>query len=174
MNPYAADLGDREPLDALEFVPRDIQELLARGGPAVYARSLGPGKWTIAQLMLHLVHTELAFGTRFRLALTTPSYVVQTFDQDAWMAREPEMDGADALGLWLVLRQANLALFRSFSAEERMLRFQHPELGDLTIWGYVETLAGHDLHHLKQLQGLLADNPREGGSHEAKLLRETH
>jgi len=32
---------------------------------------------------------------------------------------------------------------------------QHPELGDLTIWGYVETLAGHDLHHLRQLQWLL-------------------
>ena len=105
--------------------------------------------------MLHLVHTELAFGVRFRLALTMPSYVVQPFEQDAWMAREPEVDGAEALHLWLALRQMNLALFRSFSADERALTFHHPELGDLTIWGYVETLAGHDLHHLKQVQALL-------------------
>ena len=156
MNPYAPDLGDREPLDALEFAPRDIQELLARAGQGVYARHLGPGKWTVAQLMLHLAQTELAFGMRFRLALTTPSYVVQPFDQDAWMAREPETDGAEALHLWLALRQVNLALFRSFSAEERALEFHHPELGDLTIWGYVETLAGHDLHHLKQVQAVAA------------------
>jgi hypothetical protein len=155
MNPYASDLGDREPLDALEFVPRDIQELIARGGQDVFARNLGSGKWTVAQVMLHLAQTELAFGVRFRLALTTPSYVVQPFDQDAWMAREPEMDGAEALGLWLALRQMNLALFRSFSAEERALTFHHPELGDLTVWGYVETLAGHDLHHLRQLQSLM-------------------
>jgi hypothetical protein len=159
MNPYGPDLGDREPLDALEFVPRDIRDSVARGDPGIYGRHLGPGKWTVAELMLHLAHTELAFGMRFRLALTTPSYVVQPFDQDAWMAREPEKDGAAALGLWLALRRMNLALFRSLSAEERALTFHHPELGDLTVWDYVETLAGHDLHHLKQLQAVVAGGP---------------
>jgi uncharacterized damage-inducible protein DinB len=159
MNPYGPDLGDREPLDALEFVPRDVQELLGRAGPEVYERPLGAGKWTVGQVLLHLAQTELAFGMRFRLALSTPSYVVQPFDQDAWLAREPETDGREALGAWLALRRMNLALFRSFSAEERARTFHHPERGDLTIWDYVETLAGHDVHHLVQLQALVGGPP---------------
>jgi hypothetical protein len=92
---------------------------------------------------------------RFRLALTTTDYVVQPFDQDAWMAREPETDGAEALAAWMAMRQMNLGLIRSFTGEDRQRRFRHPERGDLTIWDYVETLAGHDLHHLPQLRAVV-------------------
>jgi hypothetical protein len=156
MNPYGKALGDREPLDALEFSTRDYRDLISGAGPGIFARPLAPGKWTLGQLMVHLAHTELAFGMRFRMALTIPNYIVQPFDQDAWLAREPEMDGAEALAAWMAIRQMNLGLFRSFTGEDRQRRFHHPERGDLTVWDYVETLAGHDLHHLAQVRAVVA------------------
>jgi len=51
---------------------------LREAGGTVHNPVSGAGaRWTVGQLMLHLAQTELAFGMRFRMALTTPSYVVQ-------------------------------------------------------------------------------------------------
>jgi hypothetical protein len=33
----------------------------------------------------------------------------------------------------------------------------HPERGTMTFWTIVETMAGHDLHHLPQLERLAAN-----------------
>lgn len=156
MNPYAADLGTTDPLEALTTTPRRVQALVESRGPAAYGEVLGPGKWSLEQVLVHLVHVELVFAARYRQALTQEEYVVQPFDQDRWMAREPTMYGADALEAWMALRAFNLPLLRSLTPAERERAFEHPELGRMTVWEYVQLHGGHDLHHLKQFERLLA------------------
>ncbi len=51
-NPYGADLGDREPLDALADTPGRIRELVQRWSDAQFERSYAEGKWTVRQVLL--------------------------------------------------------------------------------------------------------------------------
>lgn len=69
-NPYGADLGDRDPLEAFADTPSRIRQLVERWGEDRFERSYAPGKWSARQVLVHLVQTELALGTRIRFALT--------------------------------------------------------------------------------------------------------
>jgi hypothetical protein len=157
VNPYAKDLGSRDPIVALGETPERIRDVVGRMTPGDFGRSYASDKWDARRILLHLAHTEMAFGMRLRMALATAHYVVQPFDQDAWMAREPPLEGLTALGAYLELRRLNLPLFRSLTPEERGRTIWHPERGPVTIGWIVELLGGHDLHHLAQLEQILAE-----------------
>jgi hypothetical protein len=120
--------------------------------PAQFATSYAPGKWTAQQLFLHLAQTELAFSMRVRMALTTKDYQVQPFDQDEWMRREPLSSGVEAARAYYAMRQFNLPLYRSLTPAERARRLHHPERGDMCVEWILESLAGHELHHLAQFE----------------------
>jgi uncharacterized damage-inducible protein DinB len=152
LNPYQADLGTRNPLEALGETPARIQALVAQMNASDLARSYAPGKWTAAQLLVHLAQSELALTNRARMALSEPGYVAQPFDQDRWMARESASDGERALAAYLALREWNLQLFRSLSPADRATGFRHPEYGELTVDWLLAMIAGHELHHLPQFQ----------------------
>lgn len=152
INPYQASLGERDPVVALAETPDRVRAAVDRLGAAGLERSHAPGKWTAGRLLVHLAQSELAFTVRVRMALTTPNYVVQPFDQDAWMARESIADPKEALEAYLGMRRWSLALFRSLSAADRAIACRHPERGEITVEWILVALAGHELHHLAQLE----------------------
>ena len=150
--PYSDDLGDREPIGAI----RDgLARLRALAGWSAqqFDRSYAPGKWSARQILIHLAHSELAFGNRARMALAAPQhdYLAQPFDQDMWMARESRLAGPDALDALLALCSMNAALYGSLSPADRAIAFSHPEYGALTVDWLIHQSAGHLVHHLKQL-----------------------
>jgi hypothetical protein len=150
--PYTNDLDGREPLAALRDTTARIGTLADRWSSDDFERSYAAGKWSARQILTHLAQTELALGTRARHALTTPNYAAQAFDQDKWMAREAALDGRAALGAFLALAAMNHALFASLSAADRETALSHPEYGALTVDWIVHQMAGHQIHHLKQLE----------------------
>ena len=151
-NPYAADLGDMDVMRALADTPERLRSLAERMTPAQYARSYAPGKWTAAQLFVHLAQVELAFSLRVRMAVTSHDYVVQPFDQDTWMAREPVVAGLDALRGYYAMRQFNLPFYRSLTIDERRRPLVHPERGPMIVEWILESLAGHERHHLPHIE----------------------
>jgi hypothetical protein len=150
--PYTADLGAREPLAAIADTSTRLRKLLAGWSPTQFERTYAPGKWTACQILIHLAQTELALGNRARMALATPNYVAQAFDQDAWMARESSLSGPDAVDALLGVAGMNRAFFASLSAADRATPFSHPEYGALTVDWLIHQMAGHGIHHLKQLE----------------------
>ena len=155
-NPYGAALGDRDVIQALGDTPERLRRIAERLTSDQFGLSYATGKWTAAQLFLHLAQTELAFGARVRLALTTDSYVVQPFDQDTWMRREPIASGKEVCRAYFALRQFNLPLFRSLTPDEWARTFHHPERGEMRVGWILETLAGHELHHLQHFEAIAA------------------
>ena len=151
-NPYGQALGDRETMRALADTPERLRALAERMTPAQFAASYAPGKWSVQQLFLHLAQTELAFSMRVRMAITSEGYVVQPFDQDDWLRREPASGGLDAARAYYALRQFNLPLYRSLTPAERATRLHHPERGDMCVEWILESLAGHELHHLAHVE----------------------
>ncbi len=156
MNPYAKWIEGKDPLVVLTETPVKISALLQRIGMKNLDRTYAPGKWNVRQIMTHLAQCELIFGARFRQAVTQDDYVVQPFDQDQFMAREPEGDDAAAIHAYSAMRLWNLALYRSFTAEARARKFRHPERGEMTVQLMLEMVAGHDLNHLAQLEAIAA------------------
>jgi hypothetical protein len=150
--PYTKHLGDREPIASMRETSARIRGLTSGWSPQQFERTYAPGKWTARQILTHLAETDMALGYRIRMALSTPAYVAQPFDQDAWIAKEPRTTGAEAVGAYFGLRQMNLSLFATLSAADRQTSLTHPEYGVITVDWVIHQMAGHDLNHLKQLE----------------------
>jgi uncharacterized damage-inducible protein DinB len=151
-NPYAADLGNREPLDALANTPHRIHTHVERWGDDHFERSYAPGKWSARRILIHLAQTELALPIRARFALTTANYAAQAFDQDQWIPLDDAAEARVALDTYLNLRRFNLAMWRTLTPEQMQRPFTHPEYGALNVGWILAQMAGHDIHHLKQLE----------------------
>jgi hypothetical protein len=152
--PYTNDLGGREPIAALRETTSKIGAIAGGWSVADFERSYAPGKWSARQLLIHLAQTELALGTRARMALTTPNYAAQSFNQDEWIARDATLGGRAALDAFLALAVMNAALFASLSPADRETTLTHPEYGSLTVDWIVHQMAGHQIHHLRQLEAI--------------------
>jgi hypothetical protein len=151
-NPYADDLGSRDALEALADTPQKIRSLIEKWPADRWEKSYAPGKWSARRLIVHLAQTELALTTRVRFAASQEAYVAQPFNQDAWLLLDDHADAATALDAYTALRSFNLAMFKGMPPAQRQRTFTHPEYGDLTPDWVAAQLAGHDIHHLKQLQ----------------------
>lgn len=151
-NPYATDLGDMDVMRALRETPERLRALAERMTPEQFARSYAPGKWTAAQLFVHLAQCEFVFGSRVRMAVTHEGYVVQPFDQDAWLLREAGTDGRVAFWAYYAMRHLNLQLFATLGPDERRRALTHPERGPMIVEWILESLAGHERHHLPHFE----------------------
>jgi len=151
--PYSGDLGDREPVAAMrESLGRF--RAFSSWPDRDFERSHAPGKWSARQVLVHLAQMELALWTRARLALTTPDYVAQSFDQDRWMAHESTFGAREALDALLGVGAMNAALFASLSPSDRAATFKHPEYGTISVDWLIHQIAGHQIHHLRQLEAI--------------------
>jgi uncharacterized damage-inducible protein DinB len=151
--PYAEHVGDRDPVAMMAETVDVTRALLSWFTPEQWKRSYAAGKWTAQQILVHVVQAELVFGLRIRHALAEPGYVVQPFDQDAWVALEGDkVDGPTALLAFEGIRCMNLALCKSLTRPQRQATFRHPERGELRVEDILVMMAGHEVHHLQQFR----------------------
>ncbi len=111
-----------------------------------------PGKWNLREVMAHLADCEIAFG--FRLRQGAAGVDIQPFNQDDWARNYGTYTYAAAITTYRALRAWNLAFIRSLTDEQKQFEVSHPERGTMSVWTIVETMAGHDLHHLRSLEKL--------------------
>jgi len=152
-NPYGADLAGREPKQSLADAAAAVRTICQPFDASRWRRSYAAGKWTAAQILVHLAQIEMVFGVRARFALTTGGYAVQVFEQDPFVEVEGAVvDGPTALDAFLSLRAMNLQLFRALSSQQLAQEFVHPERGVITVANLIAYLAGHDWRHVEQLR----------------------
>lgn len=152
--PYTPQLEGRDPLSSMRDSIPAIAEAVAGWTPEQFDRPLAPGKWTARQVLTHLAQTEMALGTRARMALTKPGFVAQSFDQDRWLGRESFLTGPQAAQAFTLLASLNLGLYASLSDADRQTELTHDEYGLMTVDWIIYQEAGHQVHHLKQLLAL--------------------
>jgi hypothetical protein len=154
-NPYAKYLGD-QPLDAvLTSSSAKLSSLVS----AIQAEGKldtppAPGKWSPAQILCHLADCELAFGFRLRQALAEDHHVLQPFDQDKWAATYSGITAEQALAVFQAIRGWNLMLVKNAPPDAYGRVVTHPERGTMTFQTLLETMAGHDINHILQLEKL--------------------
>ena len=158
LNPYASHSGDRAPLDVIAETPRRLAQLMDTIGPERLEISPAPGKWSARDILSHLADAEIVFSFRLKQTLAEDHHVIQPFDQDLWAKSYPSCDAGLALAALSAVRAWNLALIRSLKPADLSRPVTHPERGTMTLQTIVETMAGHDRNHIKQIEAIAAQS----------------
>jgi hypothetical protein len=163
MNPYASFLGSRDAREVIAATPARLRGLIDQLGAARGDESPRPGKWSARQIICHLADTEIVFAYRMRQALAEDHHVIQPFDQERWAENYRAYALADALALFSGVRKWNVALIEHLPPEAFSKRLTHPERGEMTFRVLVETMAGHDLNHIGQVEAIAGRHTAQAG-----------
>lgn len=158
LNPYAGALGQSDPVEVMEATPQKLQALLGGLSSEQIEKRPAPGKWSVREIMAHLVDCEIAFG--FRLRQGAAGVDIQPFDQDEWARNYENYELGVAMEAFRALRAWNVAFVRSLTPQQKTFEINHPERGTMPVWTIVETMAGHDLHHLERLEKQVSESAR--------------
>jgi hypothetical protein len=111
------------------------------------------GKWTIKEVMGHLVDSERMFGMRAMCLARGEQQSMPGFDQDDYVVRGRFNDRSltSILNEWALLREANVELFATLdepSLQHSGVANNKPVTTRAVIW----IIAGHVQHHLNILE----------------------
>jgi uncharacterized damage-inducible protein DinB len=154
LNPYAKYLGDRDPVAVLTTTSERLHALIDPLPVVKINQPPEPGKWSICEIVTHLADCELAFSFRLRQTLADDHHIIQPFDQDRWAKRYGAYQISQALALFDAARTWNLRLLTTVNEDDRHRPVTHPERGTMIFWTIVETMAGHDINHLQQVESI--------------------
>jgi hypothetical protein len=114
-------------------------------------------KWSVREIVAHLADAEIVIGFRVRLILGAPGTPIVAYDQDSWVTsgHYEKRDPGKSVEQFRVVREANLALLKSLTAEQWKQYGMHSERGQETIAHIVCMTAGHDINHLQQIERIL-------------------
>lgn len=155
-NPYQSFIQGKDPIRVLSGTPKKLVNLLDGLTPRQLASHPIPSKWSIQEVLGHLVDDELIYSVRCRWIAFEESPTLVPFDQNSWSqgrAREKE-PVSESLETFRFLRQAQLRLFRSLPASSLSRSGSHAEFGRISLNLYIPWMAGHDLNHLSQIKAL--------------------
>ncbi len=137
------------------MTPVTIARLIRNSDVAQLTRAPAPGKWSVRDILCHLADCEITFAFRLRQTVAEAHHVIQPFDQDAWTSAYGKLDARDALDAFTAFRRWNLLFIDAVGAAAERKKVQHPERGEMTFGTIVETMGGHDINHLRQIENLV-------------------
>jgi uncharacterized damage-inducible protein DinB len=115
--------------------------------------SYGPNKWTIKEVLGHLIDTERIQAFRVLCISRGEKQNLPGFSQDDYV-REGKFDKRDLIELaeeYTKLREVNLLLFKSLD-EITLEKRGIANNSEVTVKSLLYIIAGHQLHHLKVLK----------------------
>ena len=156
LNPYEKFLSGRDAQEVIAETSAKLGAIFTQLGPSGVEKSPAPGKWNAREIFGHLADCEIVFAYRLRQTLAEENHVIQPFDQEKWGATYAAYDAPAALAALSAVRRWNLALIKKTTPEDNSKTVTHPERGTMTFRTIVETMAGHDVNHLLQLEAIAA------------------
>jgi len=147
-------LGDREPMKVLRETLAKLPDAIAGLSFTEMRRPERDGKWSIVQVLPHLADCEVVWTWRMRLILAQDRPPLTGFDQDRWAERlrYDEASPDEAIGMFTVLRRANLRLLERATPQDLQRVGVHVERGEESVEHLRRLYAGHDLLHLRQIE----------------------
>ena len=137
---------------------KKLERLIKGVSTAKLRKRPAPDKWSVGEILAHIADAEIAGAFRMRLILGAPGTPVAAFDQDSWViaGHYAKRDPRKSVEQFRALREANLALLKSLTPEQWKHYGMHAERGQESIEHIVRMFAGHDINHLRQIEGILA------------------
>jgi uncharacterized damage-inducible protein DinB len=154
-----------EALDILRRTPAVLDTLLRGTSPSWHASAEGPGTWSPADVVGHLIHAdETDWMPRARMILEQgEDRAFEPFDRFGQLTRFAGWSLDRLLDRFAEVREASLETVRSWrlTGAHLALPGRHPELGPVTLRQLMATWAVHDLSHLAQIARVMAKQYKE-------------
>lgn len=115
--------------------------------------SYGPDKWTIAEVLIHLIDTERIFQYRALRFYRNDKIELCGFDQDEYVI-ECEAAGKSKnqiLQEYSTVRKATIALFQSFN-KDALNRMGKASGTPMSVRALGLMISGHQKHHFKIIE----------------------
>lgn len=153
---YSAYVGlvpDGNVLDALRSQRESTMDVLASAPESRAEYRYEPGKWSLKEVVRHLVDTEWIFTNRALRFARGDAQPLPGMDQNDFVAGiAPDLytlgEVADELQC---LRSANLRMFRAFDGNALGRAGEASEC-QFTVRSILWIIAGHELHHLNVIR----------------------
>jgi uncharacterized damage-inducible protein DinB len=148
--PYIEKVGDVNLVEELEIsvhrLIRFIQEIPMDKFDYRYAE----GKWTIKDILLHLIDAERIFSYRALRFARNDKAPLASFDENEYVieANAGKRSIQDLLTELAMVRQATLSLFKNFT-EEELFRIGTASGKTMSVRALGMVIIGHQNHHQK-------------------------
>ena len=154
VNDLLALLGKDDPFEVMSQLHPTLEKAVRGISEEDLRRPEKPGKWSILQVLNHLVDTEMVYGYRTRMIVSHNEPKIQAYDQDLWAEtlRANEGSSREILDELRMSRGRNLRLLKSLRPDELKRVGHHEERGPESVMRVVQMIAGHDRVHLRQIE----------------------
>ncbi|WP_017260250.1 DinB family protein [Pedobacter arcticus] len=150
-----ASAGNQPILRRLKSQLNSIDDFLADIPEKKYDYAYAEGKWTVKEVLSHLIDTERVMTYRAMRIARNDQTELPGYDQDALVANTNMSKYAysDLVDELVMLRQANLFFFKSLS-EEDMKKKGNANGSQISAGALLFIIYGHIEHHFNVLKSL--------------------
>lgn len=140
---------NRSILQNLQHSQQDFDSVMRNLPEEKHSFSYASGKWTLKELIQHIIDTERIFCYRALCFARNDKTALPGFDQDVFVdyGNANQLDYFDLLDEMATLRKSSIQLFQSFS-KESLLRIGVASENEMSVRALGYLFAGHQIHHL--------------------------
>jgi uncharacterized damage-inducible protein DinB len=132
---------------------REAQQLLAAVPEEMGDYSYETGKWTLKQVLIHLMDAERVFAFRALWGMRGDRAALPGFNQVFWMEEAPVTHRSirDLLKEWKTVRENTLALLAQCTEEQSRFLLTASNW-KVSVRALFFIIIGHQLHHMQVLR----------------------
>src|ERR1041385_978144 len=150
---YVNQVSENDVIAVLRSELDDLDVLLDRVPADRETYAAAEGKWTIREIVGHLIDGERVFGYRAFCIARGERQNLPGFEQDDYLQTAPynNIDLEDLLSELRLVRLANIAMFRTLD-EESWSRTGLANNNEVSVRAIAFIMAGHVRHHMNVLR----------------------
>lgn len=146
--------------------PTSLIDRYAEGGPLLQyataglpaeheATRVGPGAWSLSEVVAHLLDADLVLADRMKRVISETDPVLQAFDENAWIERldSRSMPIEEAVALFAANRRWITRVLHNCAESDFARSGVHTEAGRMTLAELLAKTVSHLDHHLVFLYG---------------------
>jgi hypothetical protein len=150
---YVSQVSEDEILPVLRSQLDALDVLLGRVAPERETHRYAEGKWSIREIVGHLIDGERVFGYRAFAIARGDRNNMPGFDQNEYILASPydRLELEDLLSEFRLVRLSNIAMFRTLD-EESWTRVGTANDNQVSVRALAFIMAGHVRHHMGVLR----------------------
>ena len=149
---YVNLVGNGPILEILEYQQQNTYNFFVKMDPDKAGYTYADSKWTVKQVLGHMVDTERVFAYR-ALVFSREAVELPGFDQDVYMEKATFNSRTleDIANEFKSVRESSLHLLRSITDEQQTQK-GIASGNPVSVRALAYLIAGHEMHHIKILK----------------------
>jgi len=145
---YIREVKGNDLLESLATIHQQTKDLLKNVSEEKLNYRYAPGKWTIKEIIGHLIDGERVFAYRALRFARNDKTSLPGFEENDWAdaSNAQQRDFADLMNEFDVVRESTICLFKGFD-EKIILRKGIASTVEISVKALGYSIAGHEQHH---------------------------